>query len=602
MNTLNQGNDIISVQIFLDRKKNRTCVGRLSCESKNSDLYFYFKYDTQYLKRKYALPLGPELPLTPQLFQSTKLFASFQDRIPDKENPAYPEYCKEAGVSEQEKNPMILLSTIGKYGPSSFVFEMDVNEQFSASDLKRYRKHLKLTIREFAALFSISPSHLQKIESKKFTGKDILRLIEIYHKYPETALDQVKRNSKFLHYNKYLKVFDILQNEKRQLFRKNIENIYKFEVPSPAFNEHEVWSANTLTETEVKNTLSLIGKLKEPAWVKFLNSKNIKDSIASVQSYDLLVKRLDNTPQINDLHKCDIPTIIKTNENDIWVYGSDNNGKPQLNRINNEDYGNVCKIEFLEKPYKLKILMQLKPEIYFILNKKYHIHFNYDTILKIKSFFFEIRFAYSMFSSGLQFEHEFLTGEMKKSVDFKIYENKTKSNFLVELASMRDSVRIKEEIKQNCGINLTYLNSDKEDSAKIKEAHRVQNIILEKSHKFPEISKGNYHIIIVDMRGFQGGSCDKEDCHHLAYGGKQLSDLYKIPYIDADGKSRLLKGIFEDHSYRFQEVKEKIHAVGFILEESYKENEIKTKINLCKNPLLITTKNESEILSHLFYR
>ena len=45
------------------------------------------------------------------------------DRIPSKENPAYPDYCKSQGISVNETNPIILLIAIGKRGPSTFIFE-----------------------------------------------------------------------------------------------------------------------------------------------------------------------------------------------------------------------------------------------------------------------------------------------------------------------------------------------------------------------------------------------------------------------------------------------------------------------------------------------
>src|SRR6202022_1252354 len=82
-------------------------------------------YNKKYAHSKNAIPIGPDLHLFKLHHQSKKgkLFSSFIDRIPEKSNPAYKDYCKAEGISSTEKNPIILLGTIGKRGPSSFIFE-----------------------------------------------------------------------------------------------------------------------------------------------------------------------------------------------------------------------------------------------------------------------------------------------------------------------------------------------------------------------------------------------------------------------------------------------------------------------------------------------
>ncbi|MCB1107049.1 MAG: hypothetical protein KDK76_03020, partial [Chlamydiia bacterium] len=54
---------------------------------------------------------------------SKSLFVPFLERIPSKNNPSYPEYCQSVGISVDEENVFVLLSTIGRRGPSSFIFE-----------------------------------------------------------------------------------------------------------------------------------------------------------------------------------------------------------------------------------------------------------------------------------------------------------------------------------------------------------------------------------------------------------------------------------------------------------------------------------------------
>jgi len=109
---------IIGVGVFLERRKTRQWVGVL----RRVDHKLVFTYDDEYFKAKRVIPLGPEFPLTQKEFISDKLFASLDDRIPSRRNPAYPEYCAAVGIDSKEKDPLILLSTIGRKGPSSFIF------------------------------------------------------------------------------------------------------------------------------------------------------------------------------------------------------------------------------------------------------------------------------------------------------------------------------------------------------------------------------------------------------------------------------------------------------------------------------------------------
>src|ERR1700692_4174096 len=109
---------LIGVDVFLERRKTHLYVGQLRKEID----HYIFTYNDQYLHSRNIIPLGPEFPLTKKEFKSKKLFPSLEDRIPSKLNPAYLEYCQLLGIDPKETNLLILLSTIGKRGPSSFVF------------------------------------------------------------------------------------------------------------------------------------------------------------------------------------------------------------------------------------------------------------------------------------------------------------------------------------------------------------------------------------------------------------------------------------------------------------------------------------------------
>jgi DNA-binding XRE family transcriptional regulator len=74
-------------------------------------------------------------------------------------------------IDPNEKDPFILLSSIAKKGPSSFVFEPLYERDFSILDIINFRKFLKLTTREFAYIFEISQSSINALERKRFIKK-----------------------------------------------------------------------------------------------------------------------------------------------------------------------------------------------------------------------------------------------------------------------------------------------------------------------------------------------------------------------------------------------------------------------------------------------
>ena len=177
------------MDVYLERSKTRCYVGRLQKEKRK----FIFQYDESYLRTNNPISLGPDIPLNQRKHTSLKLFPSFEDRIPSKQNPAYEEYCHFVGIKASETDPLVLLAHLGKKGPSSFVCVPVVEQQaFLPEDLKKFRKKLKLSIREFSDLFDVSSATIYRIENHKTTGRNILKKMELYFKYPDAALDQIK--------------------------------------------------------------------------------------------------------------------------------------------------------------------------------------------------------------------------------------------------------------------------------------------------------------------------------------------------------------------------------------------------------------------------
>ncbi len=210
--------NIVGVDVYLEHRKSRSYVGRLTSvradglmeiASADQSISYVFTYDDKYLYRKTAIPLGPDLPLTKKLHTSPHVFRTLNDRIPSTKNPSYQDYCEATGISIKEKNPLVLLSTIGRRGPSSFVFEPVYDDAYSIEDYKQFREALTLTIREFAALFDFTAATLTRMEAHR-AGKDALKRIALYDRFPEVALSELTKRGGVLHEHKKQFVSDSL--------------------------------------------------------------------------------------------------------------------------------------------------------------------------------------------------------------------------------------------------------------------------------------------------------------------------------------------------------------------------------------------------------
>ena len=227
-----------AIDVYLEKKKTRQYVGRLKKEKRK----FVFQYDEVYLHIDNPISLGPDLFLNKQKHSAFKLFPSFADRIPSRKNPAYEEYCHSVGIKLSEANPFVLLATLGKKGPSSFICVPVIEEQsFSSQQLKQFRKDLQLSIREFSDLFDVSSSTIYRIENNKTSGKDTLKRLEIYFKSPQTALDKIRTTG-------------VKINEQKKHF---IENYFKSQMGSYEIEKKRVDSA----VDKVLRTFNIYSKL-----------------------------------------------------------------------------------------------------------------------------------------------------------------------------------------------------------------------------------------------------------------------------------------------------------------------------------------------------
>lgn len=176
--------------IFHEGRKKRVFVGELFYDKTNQ--HYELCYDPGYTQLSNAIALGPELSLFQQRHHSDKLFASFVDRLPVKNNPAYEDYCRTQGVSIEEDNPIILLQTIGKRGPSSFIFEPIYQHTFNKEHLLAMRAALQISQHDVAEALDINKQTIQRIETGKSHDHNTLKRLELFFEFPDIALWQLK--------------------------------------------------------------------------------------------------------------------------------------------------------------------------------------------------------------------------------------------------------------------------------------------------------------------------------------------------------------------------------------------------------------------------
>src|SRR3990167_2824629 len=187
------------VRIFHEGRARRVEVAELSYDHKKDK--YLLTYNARYTQLKNAIALGPTLSLfkLKHYSEKGKMFSIFLDRIPDRQNPAYADYCRSQHISINEKNPIVLLGTIGRRGPSTFVFESVYTSGFVSTDITAFRNTLPITQYDFATAFDVSLPTLQRIEAGKSVDDNTLKRIEIMLQFPEVALWQLKQTGGRVH-------------------------------------------------------------------------------------------------------------------------------------------------------------------------------------------------------------------------------------------------------------------------------------------------------------------------------------------------------------------------------------------------------------------
>ena len=206
--------------IYHEGRKRRVRVAKL-IHHKDRD-HFELIYDQDYVISKTAIPLGVELSLFKEhhFSEKGKLFPSLMDRIPSRENPAYEDYCRSQGIAVNEDNLIILLGTIGRRGPSSFVFEaIYEDEEPDGAVVASFRKSLGLSQHDFSLAFDFSTLTIHRVESSVSRDHGTLSRVKIYMEFPEVALWQLKRRGGRIHSSQLMRAVERLKEKLKTVIR-----------------------------------------------------------------------------------------------------------------------------------------------------------------------------------------------------------------------------------------------------------------------------------------------------------------------------------------------------------------------------------------------
>ncbi|MBV1929591.1 MAG: hypothetical protein KUG81_08795 [Gammaproteobacteria bacterium] len=234
-------------------------------------------------------------------------------------------------------------------------------------------------------------------------------------------------------------------------------------------------------------------------------------------------------------------------------------------------------------------------------------------VARNKPLLFEARLAYELSKKNLEIQYEFPAGVGDSTIEFKISDS---MEWLIELVSVceSDGIKLATQISGNTFSTLLTSNNlikrDSENSVPIEIQKQTEEAeMITAQHKIGEkvFSRGNptkfpapknaIHGILIDMRGYLGLGGDRVDYRQIAYGPNGVPDDAKELIKCWEGAP--IRGLFEkidSHPARAANLlQERVHLLGFIAENEYRESEIIEKAYWLTNPFLVSSELEDKM-------
>jgi hypothetical protein len=217
---------------------------------------------------------------------------------------------------------------------------------------------------------------------------------------------------------------------------------------------------------------------------------------------------------------------------------------------------------------------------------------------------FELRYAHDLVRAGVAPVYEHRTGVGNSTVDFKLPGTVP---WLVELVSIRESdamkaATIKKTLGRGIRTEMLLLTNTVglSDPAKKKQTQqeellravnklgeKVYDKKTEKPIKFPVPDGSAFHMLLVDMRGFEGdGDPDRDHCRQIVGGPGLVRGRFNVAMHAETGEP--IRGVWDEaNTTRAAELlSERIHVIGFVHEQLYCDDEIRDITLPFLNPAL----------------
>ncbi len=212
---------------------------------------------------------------------------------------------------------------------------------------------------------------------------------------------------------------------------------------------------------------------------------------------------------------------------------------------------------------------------------------------------FEVRFAFELHLAGATADYEYGTGVGDSSVDFRIHGER---EWLVELVSLRETQALKrgtqsQSLSKTVQISESLLltgaaDKQSEEDEMITALGKIgKKVFLDGNPtKFP-VPSAAVHLILADMRGYLGEGGDVLDYQQMANGARAISanNAWALHF----SRGRPILGLFEkvdQHPLQAAAMmRERVHFLGFIAENEYRECEIRDRACYQPNPHLLPT-------------
>lgn len=223
---------------------------------------------------------------------------------------------------------------------------------------------------------------------------------------------------------------------------------------------------------------------------------------------------------------------------------------------------------------------------------------NGSFIASNRSKMFELRFARALKDAGIEPEYE-VSGEQDSTIDFGFCFSNTK--WLVELMRLEETEAIKNATCSSAddlgGMSIRFLYSDNDDPRGSVEGETLKAIerICQKCekrgapYKFPEPGD-SYHVILVDFRDFDG---DFTDILLITRGNNFVPPEERLYW-----RGRPIAATFDSNNNLrgANYLRERVHFIGFVLEESFLKGEFGNAIAFIANPFLIANAEQADII------